>query len=118
MSPPVDAAASTAPATWDLKPIFFIMGMVKDPVMTALAVLLPEIEPISPLERTATFAGPPRKRPATAVAKSMVKFPNPDFSRKAPKTIKRKIKVAEICVGRANKPSVRKYWLSATSETE
>ena len=118
MSPPVEAAASTAAATWALKPIFFIMGMVKDPVITAFAVLLPEIDPISPLDRTATFAGPPRNWPATAVAKSMVNCPNPDFSRNAPNTMNRKMNVAEMPVGKPNRPSGRKYWLSTTKEAE
>ena len=86
--------------------------------MTALAVLLPEMEPMRPLDSTAILAGPPLKRPASAVANSMVNCPKPDFSRNAPKTMNRKMKFAEMWVGSPNSPSVRKYWLSATSDSE
>ena len=47
------------PAMFGLNPAFFIIGMVKAPVETVLAMALPEIEPKSPLAITETFAGPP-----------------------------------------------------------
>ena len=56
--PAMEAAGSMPPATWGLKPAFFIMGMVNVPVETVLAMALPEIEPKSALARTETLAGP------------------------------------------------------------
>ena len=47
------------PAIWGLNPAFFIMGMVKAPVETVLAMALPEMEPKRPLAITETLAGPP-----------------------------------------------------------
>ena len=52
--PPVDAVASTAPAKRDVKPIFFINGMVKVPVVATLATALPLNEPVNADEMTAT----------------------------------------------------------------
>ena len=57
--PPMEAAGSMPPAMCGLNPAFFIIGMVKAPVETVLAMALPEIEPKSPLAITETFAGPP-----------------------------------------------------------
>ena len=79
--PPVDAAASTAPAKFFSYPNFFIMGMVNAPLPTTFATELPEIVPSSALESTATFAGPPDAQPAIAFAISMKNFPSPVFSR-------------------------------------
>ncbi len=58
--PTVEALASTAPANSGFNPIFFIMGIVKLPVVTTFAVLLPEIDPTKALAITAILAGPPR----------------------------------------------------------
>src|SRR5260221_13949416 len=69
--PPQDAEASTAPAKRGVKPYFFIIGMVSEPVVTALATADPEIIPNSPDDTTQTFAGPPEERPATMGASSM-----------------------------------------------
>src|SRR5512140_2413934 len=69
--PPHDADASTAPAKRGVKPYFFISGIVSEPVVTALATADPEIIPNRPDDTTQTFAGPPEKRPATIVARSM-----------------------------------------------
>ncbi len=82
--PPMEAAGSMAPATWGLKPAFFIIGIVKAPVETVLAMALPEIDPNSPLAMTATLAGPPILCPTAASGKSMKKRWAPLFSRKAP----------------------------------
>ena len=57
--PPMEAAGSIPPAIWGLNPAFFIIGMVKAPVDTVLAIALPDMEPKSPEAMTATFAGPP-----------------------------------------------------------
>ncbi len=57
------------------------MGIVKEPVPATLATELPDTVPISPLDNTATFAGPPAAQPATAFAKSIKNLPNPVASR-------------------------------------
>ena len=51
--PPVEAAASTAPAKFLCYPSFLIMGMVKLPVPTTLATELTprRFEPTLPVER-------------------------------------------------------------------
>ena len=89
-APPAAAAAVIPPAIWGLKPAFRIMGIVKLPVVTALATALPESEPIRPLPKTATLAGPPGLRPNTRSLKSIMNFVAPDISRKAPNTTNRK----------------------------
>ena len=66
----------------------FISGMVNEPVVTVLAMELPFIEPKSPLEIIATFAGPPVERPAIAVATSINSCPNPVLVTKIPKRTK------------------------------
>ena len=45
--------------------------MVNDPVPATFATELPDTVPISPLDSTATLAGPPDAQPATAFARSM-----------------------------------------------
>ena len=87
--PPMEAAGSMAPATWGRKPAFFIMGMVKLPVDTVLAMALPEMEPKRPLAITDTLAGPPIRWPTAASGKSMKKRCAPLASRNAPKMTKR-----------------------------
>ena len=89
--PPVEATASTAPATCGLKPIRFIKGIVNVPVVTTFAAGEPEIIPIRAEERIAVFAGPPRKRPAPAKAISTNHWPAPNVSRKLPKMTKHTI---------------------------
>src|SRR3546814_3195834 len=59
--PPVEAIASMAPASCGRKPVRFMSGMVKEPVVTTLATEEPEIEPNSAEVRTAILAGPPRR---------------------------------------------------------
>ena len=76
--PPREALFSTAPATWGRKPTFFMSGMVKVPVETTFAMLLPEIEPNMAEAMTATLAGPPTVRPASAMGISMKNLPIPD----------------------------------------
>ena len=73
------------PAIWGLNPAFFIMGMVKVPVDTTLAMALPEMEPKSPLAMTATLPGPPILCPTAARGKSTKNFWAPHFSKNAPK---------------------------------
>lgn len=45
IAPPVEAAASIAPARTRVNPVRIMSGMVKDPVVTTSAVGEPEIEP-------------------------------------------------------------------------
>ena len=83
--PPVEAAASTAPANSGLYPVFFIMGMVTEPVVTVLPTEEPDTMPHRAEEMTATLAGPPLDHPARRLAREMKKFAMPVRSRKAPK---------------------------------
>ena len=78
-----------APATWGLKPAFFIMGMVKAPVETVLAMAEPETEPKKPEAMTATLAGPPTLLPARASGRSMKKRLAPEAFRNEPKKMNR-----------------------------
>ncbi len=87
--PPVEDAASTAPANSGLYPVFFIMGMVTDPVVTVLPTDEPLTMPHRALEMTATFAAPPLDQPAMRLANEMKKPAMPVRSRKAPKMMKR-----------------------------
>ena len=66
--PPLEAAASTAPAKCALNPRFLINGIVMTPVPTTLATALPEIVPNNPLAMVAAAAGPERTRPVAASA--------------------------------------------------
>ncbi len=93
--PPVDAAASTAPAKYGLYPTFFIRGMVKAPVVAVFAMELPFIVPRRPLANMATFAGPPVILPAALRARSLKNCAPPDSLRNAPNRINRNTKVAE-----------------------
>jgi hypothetical protein len=69
--PPVEEAASTAPANLVEYPTFFMSGIAKAPVVTVFAMELPLIEPEKPLLTMETFAGPPDGQPAKAMAISM-----------------------------------------------
>src|SRR3546814_18931369 len=89
-----------APASCGRKPVRFMSGMVKEPVVTTLATEEPEIEPNSAEVRTAILAGPPRQRPATAVPRFMKNAPAPEPSTKAPKIMKGKTQVAKDAVDR------------------
>jgi len=80
---------SIAPATCGLKPARFIIGMVKAPDETVLAMALPDTDPNRAEDMTATLAGPPVERPVSASGRSMKKRPAPDFCRKAPKKMNR-----------------------------
>ena len=54
IAPPVEAVASQAAANSGGYPRFFISGMETAPVSVILAATLPVMEPINPLESTAT----------------------------------------------------------------
>ena len=85
--PPVDAAASTAPAKSGLYPVLTIIGMVTEPVVTVLPTEEPETIPQRAEEITATFAGPPTEEPATQFARSIKNAEMLVLSRNAPKMI-------------------------------
>ena len=89
--PPTDAAADTAPANSAEYPVFFIRGMVKDPVVTTLATADPLMEPRSPAATTDTLAGPPLVWPARDREMSLKNFPMPDLVMTQPKRMNRKI---------------------------
>ena len=72
--PPVEATASTAPASSGENPFFFIMGMVICPVVATLAATEPDREPKNMLDSTAVLAGPPRYAPRQARARSLKKL--------------------------------------------
>ena len=57
--PPALEAASTPPAKCPGYPIFFILGIVKEPVDTVLAIEDPEIVPKKADDTTLTLARPP-----------------------------------------------------------
>ena len=67
--PLVEEATSTAPAFSGVKPVRRISGIVKEPVVTTLAIEEPEYKPLIALAATAALAGPPRKCPSKAKAK-------------------------------------------------
>ena len=87
--PPMEAAGSMPPATWGLNPAFFIIGMVKAPVDTVLAMAEPEMDPNRPEAMTETLAGPPILCPTAARGQSMKNRCAPHRSRNAPNRTKR-----------------------------
>ena len=87
--PPVDAAASTAPATWGWNPTRFMSGIVMEPVTMTLATALPLTDPIMPLETTAIIAGPPRYLPTSEPVNSMMNASAPVASSSLPNMTKR-----------------------------
>ncbi len=89
--PPMEAVASTAPANSGLKPVRFMSGMVKAPVVTTLAIADPLTIPRRQEEKTATFAGPPLVCPTMLIARSEKKEMIPACSRYAPSRMKRKM---------------------------
>ena len=91
--------SSIAPAFSFEKPVFFIIGIVKVPVVTVLAIDEPEIKPVIPDPSIAALAGPPRIFPTIAKAKSKKYFPPPAVSRSAPKRTNKNIKLTETLIG-------------------
>ena len=63
--------------------------MVKAPVDAAFATADPFSMPMKPVAMTATFAGPPGLRPASAMAPSLMSCERPVAPRIAPKRMKR-----------------------------
>ena len=73
--------------------------MVITPVVITLVTTVPESEPISPEDRIATFAGPPRTWPRSENDRLMKNRPAPVCSSAAPKTTKPKTSVAKARSG-------------------
>ena len=94
--PPVEETASTAPANSSRYFCFFISGMVKAPVVTTLAMALPEMVPMMALEITAILAGPPRLAPASEMERSRKISLAPLTSKKAPNRMNRKMILQEV----------------------
>ena len=68
--PPVDAAASIAPAVLFLYPPSFIIGMVMAPVDATFDTALPDTDPKNAEPKIAILPAPPLFRPANAREKS------------------------------------------------
>ena len=102
--PPVDAAASTAPAKFLSYPVFFIIGIVMDPVVTVFPTEDPETIPHSAEETTATLAGPPAKRPVSALANAIKYSDIPVFSKNAPKIMNTTMYFEQTFTGVENRP--------------
>ena len=103
--PPVEEAASTAPANSGLYPVSFIIGIVTEPVVTVLPTEEPETIPQRAELITATFAGPPAYFPATQFASWIKKLEIPVLSRNAPKIINTTIYLEHTFTGVEKIPS-------------
>ena len=107
-TPPVEAHASTPPATWGAKPIRFIAGIDIAPVVSTLVITLPLIEPIRPEAKIATLAGPPRTWPSRAKARFKKNWPPPVYCKATPNSRKPITKPAKARVGMPIKASVER----------
>ncbi len=107
--PPVEATASIAAATWGRYPVRFISGMVTDPVITTFDTAVPEMDPNRLEATTAILAGPPRKRPMAAMAKSVSTVAPPLWNRTLPKSTKARTTVAATTNGKPSMPLVSRY---------
>ena len=96
-APPELAAACTPAAATGLNPALRIMGIVKVPVVAVFATALPDSDPINPLLRMATLAGPPGLLPNMRCANSTMNRVAPVASRNAPKITNRKTYVNITC---------------------
>ena len=81
---------------------FFIIGIVKVPVVTVFAIEDPEINPVIPEPKIAAFAGPPLIFPTIAKAKSKKYFPPPAVYKSAPNKTNKKIKSTDTPMGIPN----------------
>src|SRR5690625_1938776 len=107
--PKVDADASMPPDASGVKPMRFINGIVKVPVVVTVAVELPDMVPMTAEDTMAALAGPPRVLPATAMAKLRKNCPAPVFSKIAPYKINSSTNLADTPKGMPKIPSVVKY---------
>ena len=100
--PLTEDETSIAPAFSSENPVFFIIGIVKVPVVTVFAIEDPEIKPVIPEPRIAALAGPPLIFPTMAKAKSKKYFPPPAVSKRAPNNTNKKMKSTETPIGIPN----------------
>ena len=66
----------------------FIAGIETAPVVSTLEITLPDIEPMKPLAKIATLAGPPRRCPTRPSARLLKKTPPPVNCSAAPNRMK------------------------------
>ena len=114
-TPPVEAQASTPPANERLMPMRRMAGIESTPVVSTLLITLPLMEPIRPLEKIDTLAGPPRTWPKSAKAKLMKNLPPPLFCSTTPNTRKPITRPANACSGTPMMLSVLMVWYIAVS---
>ena len=112
-TPPVEAQASTPPAKERLIPIRRMAGIDSTPVVSTLLITLPLMEPISPLEKIDTLAGPPRTCPSSANARLIKNLPPPLFCSTTPNTKKPITRPANACSGTPMMLSVLMVWYMA-----
>ena len=79
--------------------------MVREPVVTVLAMALPEIDPMAAEAITEALAGPPRDLPAAAKDKSMSILPAPVTCKNAPNNTKLNTAPAAMPIGAPYKPA-------------
>ena len=116
--PAVEETASMAAAMCRLKPMAIISGMVTEPVVATFPLALPETMPISPLDTTATLAGPPTYEPAMALEKFMNRAVELDTIRKAANIMKKMIWFTLMLSSRPIIPSVPTTVCTTTLESE
>ncbi len=85
-------------------------GIVSTPVVSTLVITLPLMEPIRPLEKIDTLAGPPRTWPSNANARLIKNFPPPVFCKATPNSRKPITRLANACNGMPNTLSRLMAW--------
>lgn len=115
---PVHDTAVIAPENMDVNPVFFIIGMLKEPTVTALAVGLPVIVPKRAAEKFPMCPAAPLNRPINDIDISTKNFAAPEASRKAPKSTNWMTSVATTAMGVPCMPSSVRYIDSMTSPPE
>ncbi len=93
-------------------------GIVITPVVSTLVMTLPDIDPISPEEKMATLAGPPRWWPSSEKARLRKKAPPPVICSATPKTRKPITRLAKAFMGMPRMLSVPKMWKPAVTSGE
>ena len=108
--PFTDDETSIAPAFSFENPVFFIIGIVKVPVVTVLATEDPDIIPVIPEPKIAALAGPPLIFPTIAKAKFKKYWPPPAVSKSAPNKTNKNIKSTETPIGIPKIASWSNHW--------
>ncbi len=105
----IDDDASIAPAFTPERPVRFINGIVKMPPETTFDTDEPETTPFNADDTTATFAGPPRRWPSSAIESCIIQLPPPALSSKVPNNTNRNTKLVETPSAIPNTPSVTSH---------